>query len=318
VVRYTIRRVLQSIPLLFGITVLTFLIIHAAPGGPLAFLTLDPNISPEDLERLKQAYGLNDPVPVQYLHWLGRLVHFDLGNSFEYHQPVLATILDHLPATLELLGVAYLIGIGAGIPLGVFAATHRGSLGDQSVRFFTVLGSAIPHWWLGLMLIVFLSGSVLHLFPAGGMGTVGEDFDLLDHLHHLFLPALILATGPMVVYARYVRAQTLEVLGQDYVRTARAKGNTERRIHTVHVLRNALIPAITLLGFSLAAIVEGAVLIEQVFAWPGMGRVLVQGALVRDYPLIMGGVLMAGFFVILGNLLADLGYGVADPRIRYR
>lgn len=316
-VRYTVRRVLQSIPLIFGITVLTFLIIHAAPGGPLAFLTLDPNISQEDLDRLTQAYGLNDSIPVQYVRWLGRLVHFDLGRSFEYHQPVLTTILDHLPATLELLGVAYLIGIGVGVPLGIFAATHRGSFGDQFVRFFTVLGSAIPHWWLGLMLIVFLSGSVLHLFPAGGMGTVGEEFDLLDHLHHLFLPALILATGPMVSYARYLRAQTLEVLGQDYVRTARAKGMREQRVLAVHVLRNALIPAITLLGFSLAAIVEGAVLIEQVFAWPGMGRVLVQGALVRDYPLIMGGVLMGGVLVILGNLLADLGYGVADPRIRY-
>ncbi len=315
--KYTIRRVLQSIPLLLGITILTFGIIHAAPGGPLALYSLEPNIAQEDLDRLSQSYGLNDPVPVQYARWLTRLIHLDFGRSFEYHQPVLTTILDHLPATLELLGVAYLIGISLGIPFGVYAGTHRGSLGDQVVRVFTVLGSAIPHWWLGLMLIVVLSGSVLHLFPAGGMGTVGEDFDIFDHLHHLFLPALILATGPLVGYARYMRAQTLEVLGQDYVRTAHAKGVRERRVLTWHVLRNALIPAITLLGFSLAVIVEGAVLIEQVFAWPGMGRVLVQGALQRDYPLIMGGVLMGGSLVILGNLLADLGYGVADPRIRY-
>ncbi len=316
--KYAIRRILQSIPLLLGITVLTFAIIHAAPGGPLALYSFEPNISQEDLDRLSQAYGLNDPVPLQYVRWLGRMLHLDLGRSFEYHQPVLTTILEHLPATLELLGVAYVIGITLGILVGVFAATHRGTLGDQLVRVFTVLGSAIPHWWIGLMLIVLLSGSVLHLFPAGGMSTVGQDFDLLDHLHHLFLPAVILATGPLVGYARYTRAQTLEVMGQDYVRTARAKGSREWRVLTWHVLRNSLIPAITLLGFSLAAIVEGAVLIEQVFAWPGMGRVLVQGALQRDYPLIMGGVLMGGTLVILGNLLADLSYGVADPRIRYR
>ncbi len=315
--KYALRRVLQSIPLLLGITVLTFAIIHAAPGGPLALYSLEPNIAQEDLDRLTAAYGLNDPVPVQYVRWLAKIVHFDFGRSFEYHQPVLTTILDHLPATLELLGVAYLIGITLGILLGVFAATHRGSLGDQVVRVLAVIGSAIPHWWLGLMCIVLLSGSALHLFPAGGMGTVGEDFDLFDHLHHLFLPAVILSTAPLVAYARYIRAQTLEVLGQDYVRTARAKGIRETGVLARHVLRNALIPAITLLGANLAVLVSGAVLIEQVFAWPGMGRVLVQASLQRDYPLIMGGVLLGSALVIIGNLAADLSYGVADPRIRY-
>jgi peptide/nickel transport system permease protein len=309
---FIIRRLIQSIFLLLGITLLTFIITRLAPGGPETMLE-DPNIRPEYIEQLRRSYGLDQPVLVQYVKWAGNMLQLDFGRSFEDNRPVIDKIVERVPATLQLSIAGYALGL-LGIPLGIYAALHRGQLIDNVVRVFTVVGHAIPHWWLGLMIVVFTAP--YGIFPLGGMADLNASNAVLDRLHHLFLPALISAMSGWIILSRYMRSEMLEVLSQDYVRTARAKGLRERKVMN-HAIRNALLPIITVLGGSLAGFFSGAVLLETVFSWPGMGRLAVQAAFRRDYPTVMALTVIFSFLVIIGNLLADIAYAYVDPRVRY-
>jgi peptide/nickel transport system permease protein len=311
--RFVVRRLIQSIFLLIGITLITFTISHLAPGGPDTLIE-DPNISPDYLARLRVEYGLDQPLPVQYASWVGNLVRLNFGRSFEDNRPVLDKILERVPATLELSLAGLLLGL-LGIPLGIQAALHRGRFVDGAVRIFTVVGQALPHWWLGLMIIIITAP--FGIFPLGGIADPNRPDDLLSRLHHLLLPAIITAMTGWIVFSRFVRSELLEVLGQDYVRTARGKGLAGRLALRRHALPNALLPVITLLGNSLAPLFSGAVLFETVFSWPGMGRLAVSAAFRRDYPTVMALTVLVAVLVIIGNLLADLAYGYCDPRVRY-
>lgn len=309
--KYIFRRLIQSFFLIIGISMITFVITRLAPGGPETLIE-DPNVSPQYLEQLRETYGLNDPMPVQYLKWVSNMFRLDFGRSFEDNRPVLDKILERVPATLQLSGAGYVLGL-LGIPLGIVAARKRGLFLDKAVRIFTVVGQAIPHWWLGLMILI--ATASWGIFPLAGMGSPNADNPLLERLHHLLLPAIISALSGWIVYSRYMRSAMLEVLGQDYVRTARAKGLDERKVMN-HALRNALLPIITILGGSLAGFFSGSVLLEVVFSWPGMGRLAVDAAFKRDYPVVMALTIIVSSLVILGNLLADIAYAIVDPRVR--
>lgn len=310
--RFIIRRIIQSFFLLIGITMITFVITRLAPGGPETLLE-DPGIRPEYIEQIRAEYGLDQPIPVQYAKWVSNMFQLNFGRSFEDNRPVIDKIVERVPATLQLSGTAYVLGL-LGIPLGIQAALHRGRRVDNMVRVFTVVGQAIPHWWLGLMILIFTAP--LGIFPLAGMGNPNADNMLLERLHHLLLPALISSMSGWIVYSRYMRSAMLDVLEQDYVRTARAKGLKERKVMN-HAVRNALIPIVTILGGSLAAFFSGSVLFESVFSWPGMGRLAVQAAFKRDYPTVMALTVIFSGLVIIGNLIADIAYAYIDPRVRY-
>jgi peptide/nickel transport system permease protein len=311
--RFLARRLIQSVFILLGVSVLSYGLMRLAPGGLVAMYA-NPRINQATIQRLEEQFGLNDPIPVSYVKWLTSAARGNFGISFIDQRPVVDKIAERLPATIELSLAALLLGL-LGIPLGVFAAMHRGSWVDNLVRVFTVVGNAVPHWWLGLMILV-VSANTIRIFPLGGMYTQGND-TLLDRLWHLALPATIAAMGGWIGYSRYMRSEVLEVLGQDFVRTARAKGLGERIILVRHVFRNALIPIVTLMGGVLAALVGGSVLFENTFSWPGIGRMAVQAAFQRDYPVLMALNMFSALLVILGNLLADIAYGWVDPRVRY-
>jgi peptide/nickel transport system permease protein len=311
--RFLARRLIQSVFILLGVSILSYGLMRLAPGGLVAMYA-NPRINQATIQRLEEQFGLNDPIPVSYVKWLTSAARGNFGISFIDQRPVVDKIAERLPATLELSLAALLLGL-LGIPLGVFAAMHRGSWVDNLVRVFTVVGNAVPHWWLGLMILV-VSANTIRIFPLGGMYTQGND-TLLDRLWHLALPATIEALGGWIGYSRYMRSEVLEVLGQDFVRTARAKGLGERIILVRHVFRNALIPIVTLMGGVLAALVGGSVLFENTFSWPGIGRMAVQAAFQRDYPVLMALNMFSALLVILGNLLADIAYGWVDPRVRY-
>ncbi len=311
--RFIVRRLIQSCLLLLGITLITFVISHLAPGGPTTLLE-DPNILPEYVEQVRRDYGLDQPIPIQYIKWVGNLARLNFGRSFEDNRPVLDKIVERVPATLQLSVASFLLGL-LGIPLGIQAALHRGRFIDNAVRVFTVVGQAVPHWWLGLMIIVFTAS--YGIFPLGGIASPDAAHPWLDRLHHLALPAVIAAMSGWIVFSRYMRSEMLEVLQQDYVRTARAKGLREGHVIVRHAVRNALLPIITIFGNSLGHFFSGAVLFETVFSWPGMGRLAVQAAFRRDYPTVMALTVIFAALVIVGNLLADIAYGYADPRVRY-
>lgn len=320
--RYLVRRVLQTIPVLFLISVIQFGLISAAPGGPLKVYLFNPDISPEDIARLERQLGLDQPVPVQYVKWMGSILQGDFGRSYFTHEPVLASVLDRLPATLELGIAATLISYLIGIPLGVYAGLHRGGRIDHVIRFSTSILNAVPHWWLGLIIIVLIANvkvaTGFQLLPIAGLKTLGkEGFDPFDYLSHLILPALMLGTGGWVTFGRYMRSETLEVLGQDFVRTARAKGLAERVVTFRHVLSNALIPVVTISAGLFVGLVSGAAIYEQVFSWPGMGRLLLEATLKKDYPISIGVLFIFSILAVLGRLISDIAYGWVDPRIRY-
>lgn len=311
--RYVVRRSIQSLLLIFGISLLSFFLMHAAPGGPVSMLE-DPKMRPEVIAEIRRSFGLDDPIPVQYLRWLWGVVRLDFGRSFVDNRPVMDKILERVWPTFQLSLASFLLGL-LGIPLGIYAALRRGSWVDNVIRVFIVVGNAVPHWWLGLMILL-ISASTIRLFPLGGMYTPGQD-SLLNRLWHLALPAMIGAMSGWIVFGRFLRSEVLEVLRQDYIRTAHAKGLSWQLVLRRHALRNALIPVVTILGGSLAGLFSGAVLLETTFSWPGMGRLAVQAAFQRDYPLLMALTIVFSFLVILGNFLADLAYGLVDPRVRY-
>jgi peptide/nickel transport system permease protein len=320
--RYLVRRLLQTIPVLFIISIIQFGLINAAPGGPLKAYILDPNVAPEDIKRLEHDLGLDQPMPIQYLVWMGNMLRGNMGYSYFTHRPVTESIMERLPATLELGIAATLISYIIGIPLGVYAGLHRGGRIDNIIRFFLSVLNAVPHWWLGLLAIILLANirlaTDIQLLPIAGMKTLGkEGFDPLDYLWHLILPAFMLGTTGWVGFGRYMRSETLEVLGQDFVRTAYAKGLAPRVVVFRHVLRNALIPVVTISAGLLVGLISGSAIYEQVFSWPGMGRLLLDATLKKDYPISIGVVFVFTMLAVVGRLVADIAYGWVDPRIRY-
>ncbi len=313
--RYLLRRLLVSIPILLGITVLSYLIMSLTPGDPVQML-IDPNMSQADLEIKRRALGLDQPVAVRYVKWLNELAHGNLGYSFSSGAPVTRRIGERVVPTLTLTVTALLLSYLIAVPVGMVAATRRYTWIDYLATFFAFLGISLPTFFLGLAGIYVFALRVRWL-PVGGTMTLGGAGGLLDSLHHLILPATVLAVAGAGALTRYVRSSMLEVLGQEYVRTARAKGLAERVVHRRHALRNALIPVVTLAGLQIPALLAGAVITEQIFEWPGMGRLTIEAINQRDYPVLMGITLIAAVLVAVGNLLADVAYSVVDPRIRY-
>lgn len=336
--RYVIRRLLQAVPTFIGITILTFVIVYSAPGDPVLQQTFNPRISGVTREELYERIGLNEPLPVQYLTWLigngwrndpeliprNGILRGDFGNSLIEKRSVLTMIGERLGATLLLTGTATLIGYLLGIPIGVYAAVRQGGFFDNLSRVLSVIFNSIPGFWLGLIAILVFAVKFrewgLPAISSGGMYTLsaGQDggFDLADRIVHLLPPALVLATAPIASVSRLMRTQVLEVIRQDYIRSARSKGLYEQTIYFRHAMRNALIPLATILGPTLTGLVNGAVITETVWSWPGLGRLFVNANFQRDYPVIMAGFVIGAVGVIFGNLFSDILYGVIDPRVR--
>jgi peptide/nickel transport system permease protein len=314
-VNYLARRLLMVVPILFGISLVSFAIMYVAPGQP-AVMNLDPTISVEARARQIEALGLNEPPHVQYVRWFGSVLQGDFGLSFSRRVPVAEMILERLPNTILLMAASAFIAILIAIPIGVLSARKPYSALDYSVTTGAFLGLATPNFWLGLMLIMVFSVQ-LGWTPVGGVATLGAEFNVLDRLHHLILPAIVLATADLAGLVRYTRSSMLEVLHQDYIRTARAKGLPEGTVIYKHGLRNGLIPVITIIGLMLPTFVGGAVIVESLFSWPGIGKLFIDAVFERDYPVIMGITMLGAVMTVLGNLLADLLYAVLDPRIEY-
>jgi peptide/nickel transport system permease protein len=324
---YALRRVLTAVPLLLGVATIVFLVLALAPGDPASFY-LTPGMSPEVLEQIRRNLGLDAPLHVQYGRWLLSFLQGDFGQSLAGGMPVRDRILAVLPNTLLLATVALGLAFAAGVVLGVIQAARRHSLLDSVATGTSLLFYSMPSFWLAIMMILVFSvnaGNVWNWpvsFPPSGITSDGYELmgtadQIRDRIRHLTLPALTLALVLAGGIARYVRNSMLEVLGQDYIRTARAKGLPEWMVVWKHALRNALIPVVTLLGVYLPLLLGGAVFVEYVFAWPGMGRLMVESILLEDYPVVLAGSFLFGGMVVLGNLLADLLYGVVDPRIRH-
>jgi len=321
---FLLRRIVQSIPVFIAITIVTFALIHAIPGGPTARLELDADIKPEDIARIRANMGLNQPVWKQYLIWVGLmptsqgeyngLLQGDLGVSYLDQTPVARNILERLPNTLLLSITSLVISLALALPIGVWSAVKQYSMFDNVFTVLSTAGVSIPSFWFGLIAILLFSVK-LRWLPSGGMYTLGQEKTAADMFKHLLMPATILSILNVAGWSRYTRASMLEVIRQDYVRTARAKGLAERIIVLRHALRNALIPIATLLGLSLPGLVSGALITETIFGWPGMGRLAYSAAKDRDYPIIMGTLLVSTVLVIVGNFLADIAYTFLDPRI---
>ncbi|MBP7601734.1 MAG: ABC transporter permease [Thermoflexales bacterium] len=315
--QYIIRRVLINIPVLIGITMAVFMLISLAPGDPLsAYISPELGRDPEVIAALRTKLGFDQPLPIRYLNWLGQAVQGNLGFRLKTFEPVWPIILQRVPATLMLMASALSIGILVGVPLGIFSALRKYSLPDLFLTGGVFLGISTPAFLIGLgSLYVFSLG--LRLFPAGGMHTLGQEESVLDTLHHLALPALILSANYIASMLRYTRASMLDVISEQYVTTARAKGLSERAVILKHALSNALIPIVTVIGFSIPNLLAGAVFTETIFAWPGMGSVFIDGVTSRDFPLMMGVTLVTATAVLFFNLLTDIVYALINPKIRY-
>lgn len=320
---YLLQRVLMLIPLFIGITLITFVVIHLAPGEPVEMQTaLNPKASAKSRERMREFYGLDKPLHVQYISWLGRLSRLDFGRSFAPDgRPVIQKIKERIPVTLSINLIALVLEFGLAIPIGIIAATNRNSLIDKGITLFVFLGFAVPTFWLSL-LMMYVFGVKLGILPISGLHSLGGDkltgfAWLLDTARHLVLPLGVATFGALAGLSRYTRATMLEVISQDYITTARGKGLPERVVIYRHALRNALLPIITILGFSLPGLIGGSVIFETIFAIPGMGQLFYQGVMSRDYPLVMGILVIGALLTLVGNLLADMAYAVADPRIRH-
>lgn len=311
---YLLRRLGQSLVLLLLISAIGFAILHLAPGGPLAQFALTPGMTQADLARIAHQMGLDRPLPVQYWEWFRRMLLGDWGHSYRDGQPVLAVIGSHVPATLELMLSSTLIAVLLGSWVGVLGALRRYSLFDYLATVGAMVALSIPTFWFGLVVIYAFSVKLPWL-PAGGMFTIG-DGSLVDYLRHLIGPALVLALVTVAIWSRYMRSAMLEATGQDFVRTAIAKGLPRRVVILRHALRNALLPMITLAGLQLPTLLGGALVTETVFTWPGMGRLFLDSIGYRDYPVVMGLLMFTAILVLIGNLAADLLYAVYDPRIR--
>jgi peptide/nickel transport system permease protein len=310
---YLFRRTVQAVVLLWIVSVITFVLIHMAPGGPA--MLQNPDLSRDQIARFRGQLGLDDPLPVQYARWLGGVVRGDLGRSYNTIERVDRLVVTRLPNTLLLTGVALLLALLVAIPLGVASATSRNTAFDRVVAGFSFFGISTPVFWLGIVLIVVFSVQ-LKVLPAGGMYTIGTAFSLGDRMQHLLMPMLVLAMANLAEITRYTRSAMIGALGEDYIRTAHAKGLAVPAVLFRHALRNALIPVITVIGVYLPRAVSGAAITETVFSWPGMGQLAVQSAATRDYPVVLGSTLAVAVVVVASSLLTDLAYGYFDPRIR--
>lgn len=356
-IKYTIRRLIQAIPTFFGITVLSYLLMTAAPGGPVAALTFGPNITAAQRARVAARLGVNDPVPVQYLRWLmgddwmrwdsdgdgvsdhsflipldadgdgepeppgetRGVLRGDFGRSFSIRRPVGELIGERVNATLELGISALILGLAVGVPVGIFAAVRKGGKFDNSTRVLAVVFTAIPVFWLGLILIL-IFGSWLHVLPMGSRCSalaIGGCPPIWGRIEYLILPTFVLATGTIAVYSRYMRASMLDVMTQDYVRTAQSKGLSARAVWFKHGARNALIPLATFLGPAIFGLLSGAAITERIFSWPGLGSFAINAVVSQDYPVVMTVVIIGAVATICGYILSDVLYAVIDPRIRF-
>ncbi len=320
---YLLKRILLLIPLMFGITLITFAVIHLAPGEPVEMqMAMNPKVGKEARDRLTKFYGLDKPLHEQYLSWVGKLARLDLGRSFSPDgRPVKDKIKERLPITISLNIIALILEFGLAIPIGILAATRRDTWLDKGITVFVFVGFAVPTFWLALLLM-YLFGVRLGWLPISGLHTLGSDswgtlHYLWDMAKHLVMPVMVASFGSLAGLSRYMRSAMLNVISQDYITTARAKGLPERIVIYKHALRNALLPLITLLGFSIPGLIGGSVIFETIYAIPGMGQLFYQGVMSRDYPVVMGILVIGAFLTLLGNLIADLCYALADPRIRH-
>ena len=350
--RYMIRRLLQAIPTLLGISILSFVLVSASPGDPVLQRNFNPKVTAQDIEILRRQLGLDQSPVIQYITWFtgialrpgdqvaeltnartsctyvglinltlcdkgGGILRGDLGTSLDTREPVWERLVQKMPATLELGIASLLLSLLIGVPLGVLAAVYRGSPLDYVVRFLSSVFQSIPIFWTGLMMILVFA-VVMGLLPSNGRqtATLTQEFDLVDRLRHLILPAMTLALGGIAGFSRIMRTETLEVLHTDYIRTARAKGIAPTNIWFIHALRNALIPLMTILGPAIVGVLSGALVTETVFGWPGMGRMTVAAVGQNDYPMVLGAGMFFAALTIIGNLLSDIFYGLVDPRVR--
>jgi len=340
--KYALRRVLDSLPVLLGVTIVTFILTQATVGSYVPGLELNRDLKPEDIERLRHSLGLDQPWYFQYLNWLGvawivkavglgaifgnapvtpGLLEGDLGRSIVDGTPITQHILERLGNTLELTLTAICLGVAIAIPLGVVGALRRGSTIDHAFTVAATAGIAVPAFWTGLVLIllfaVLFNQWGLPSLPTGGVESPLGGGDPIDRLQHLLLPALVLSFGYLAIWSRYIRSSMLEVLSQDYVRTARAKGMSERRVVYLHALRNAIVPLVTLIGLELPGLLSGGAIIEIVFSWPGIGRFALSAVQAHDITTVLALTVFGASLIVIGNLLADLLYAILDPRIRY-
>ncbi len=321
---YALRRLVLAVPILIGITFVSFMIIHLAPGDPVAALAggdLTTTHDPKGYRQLVELYGLDKPLHVQYWNWLTRLVQLDFGRSFAPHgRPVLTMIGERMAITLLLNIVEILIIVALAVPIGVLSATRQYSTFDKATTVFVFLGFATPDFWLALLLMI-LFGVQLGWLPISGLRSMNAEYmsfwrQQVDFLSHLLLPITVATFGGLAGFSRYMRQSMLEVVRQDYIQSARAKGLAESVVVGKHALRNALLPIVTILGLSLPGLIGGSVIVESIFAIPGMGQLMVQAAFERDYPVLMGNLVIVSTITLLANLAADVAYGLVDPRIR--
>ena len=314
---YILRRLLQALPILFLLSVFLFGVVRLMPGGPLAQAERNPNVSPEQLAALRVRLGLDQPLPIQYVKWIKAFVlEGDWGYSIKFRRPVAEMIWERVPATLILFGAGFIVMLLFAIPIGVYSAIKPYSFFDNLITTFSFAGQSVPVYWMGLVLIVIFYLNV-QLFPAGGMYTIGREGEVLDLLWHLVLPITAMSFSWIAWYSRFLRSSMRDTLNEDYIRTARAKGLSARMVHFRHALRNALLPLVTLIALDLPTVFGGAVFIETIFAWPGMGRLFWDAAKGRDYPILLAVMMIYAALTLLFNLIADIVFGFLDPPIRY-
>lgn len=314
-IRFILRRLSQAVPLVIGVSLIAFALMHLAPGGPLAVYTLNPTIQAQDIERIRVIFGLDQPVHIQYFRWASGMFSGHWGYSFFGGRPVLDIILERFPATLILMGSALAVAIILGVGIGILGAVKRYSVFDTLATSGALVALSFPTFWFGLMAI-FVFAINLRWLPSGGMYEFGEEGSILSLLSHLVLPTMVLALVITATWSRYTRSAFLEVMGQDFMRTARAKGEPGAARILRHALPNAAKPLIALLGVELPFLFSGALVTETIFGWPGMGRLFVDSLNMKEYPILMGLMMFTALFVIAGNLLADIAIAALDPRVR--
>jgi len=315
VLQFILKRLMHAVPLLIGVSIIGFAMMHLAPGGPLAVYTLNPTITAQDIARIKQIFGLDQPMYIQYFKWAYGIFTGNWGYTFFGGRPVLNVILERVPATFILMGSGMSLAIIIGMLIGILGAVRRYSVFDYLATTGAMVALSFPTFWFGLMTIFFFSLK-LGWLPSGGMFTLGGDEGILDLVVHLVLPAVVLALVLVAQWSRYTRSSFLEVINQDYIRTARSKGLSGRRILFRHAFPNALAPLVTLAGIQLPWLFSGALVTETIFGWPGMGRLFVDALTMKEYPVLMGMIMITAIAVIIGNLVADVINAMIDPRLR--